>query len=61
MIGSVAWWVTVIGALNIGLVNIMGKDLLASLVGGDLMRVVYIIVGVAAIWMLLERFGVVKN
>ena len=60
MIGTIAWWITLFGALNLAVTGIFGKDLLVAQWGGDVMRVIYILVGIAVIWMLLERFGIVK-
>lgn len=61
MIGTVAWWITVIGALNIGIVNLFGKDFLASLLGGNVMKTVYIVVGLAAVCLLLQKYGILKK
>jgi len=61
MIGTVAWWITVIGALEVGLINVFGHDFLMPLVGADMIRIFYIIVGIAAVWLLLERLGIVKK
>ncbi|MDR1693877.1 MAG: DUF378 domain-containing protein [Lactobacillaceae bacterium] len=61
MVGVIAWWVSVIGALNIGITSAFDKDLLTELLGGNITRIIYIIVGVSALWLLLERFGLVKK
>lgn len=61
MIGVIAWWISVIGALNIGITSAFGKDFITSILGGNITRIVYIIVGVSAVWLLLERFGLVKK
>ena len=61
MLGVIAWWITVIGALNIGITSAFGTDFLSSLLGGNITRIVYIIVGISAVWVLLEKLGVIKK
>lgn len=46
---------SVIGAINWGLVGILNKDLIMGILGlgADLSKVIYIIVGVAGVWTLI--------
>lgn len=55
MVGYVALILLIIGGLNWGLVGVFGFDLVAALLGAGTMlaRVVYIVVGLAAIYALL--------
>ncbi|HUT86371.1 MAG TPA: DUF378 domain-containing protein [Elusimicrobiales bacterium] len=50
----IALWLVVIGGLNWGLVGLFGFDLVAALLGNMTMlaRIVYVLVGVSAIYML---------
>ena len=57
MLNKLAWWLLVIGGLNWGLVGFANWDLVANLLGGgDMMamlpRVIYSLVGLAALWSL---------
>ena len=52
----------IIGGLNWGLVGLMNFDLVQYFVGGTgIDRIVYIVVGVAAIWRLFEWCGCCKK
>jgi uncharacterized membrane protein YuzA (DUF378 family) len=58
--GMLAWILIVIGGLNWGLVGFFKFDLVATLFGGmDSMiaRVVYGLVGLAALWSLISMFS----
>ena len=50
----------IVGGLNWGLVGLFGFDLVAALFGemSALSRIVYVLVGVSALWQLLVLFGV---
>lgn len=61
MLSTIAWWVSVLGALNIGITAAFGKDFITALLGGDVTRIVYIVVGLSAVWMLLEYFKLIKK
>lgn len=53
MMDKIALWVLLIGGLNWGLVGIFSFDLIAWAFGGSdavVSRILYIIVGLAAIW-----------
>lgn len=60
MLGTVAWILVIIGALNWGLVGLGGPGLnLVSMIFGDslLARLVYILVGLSAAYLLYLKFG----
>ena len=50
----------IVGGLNWGLVGLFGFDLVAALFGemSPLSRIVYVLVGISAVWQLLVLFGV---
>ena len=50
----------IVGGLNWGLVGLFGFDLVAAIFGemSPLSRIVYVLVGVSALWQLLVLFGV---
>ena len=50
----------IVGGLNWGLIGLFGFDLVAAIFGemSALSRIVYTLVGVAAVWQLLVLFGV---
>lgn len=54
----IAWWLVIIGALNWLLIGLFGFDLVAGLFGGMsiVSRIVYILVGVSAVWMIVDYF-----
>lgn len=56
MLNKVGWWLLIIGGLNWGVFGLLGTDLVGYLAGGDmtamLPRIVYILVGLAALWAL---------
>lgn len=57
MLNKIGWWLLVIGGLNWGLVGFFQWDLVANLLGGGdmsamLPRVIYALVGLAAVWSL---------
>lgn len=65
MLGKVAWWLLVIGGINWGLVGFFNWDLVANLLGGgDMMamlpRIVYALVGLAALWSLFTMGSMKK-
>lgn len=53
----------VIGGLNWGLVGLFNVDLVASIFGAGtlLSRIIYIVVGLAALYMILDVTGVTKK
>lgn len=62
MLSKLGWWLVVIGGINWGLVGFFKYDLVASLLGGGDMfamvpRVIYALVGLAALWMLFTSFS----
>lgn len=57
MLGKVSWWLTVIGALNWGLVGAFNFDIVTKVLGSGMpAKVTYIVIGVAAIILLVEAF-----
>ncbi len=46
--------ISVIGAINWGLVGILQKDFIAGILGlgWDLTRIIYVIIGIAGVWVL---------
>ena len=60
IIDWVAYVLVIIGGLNWGLVGFFKYDLVAKIFGGDVTamgaRIVYAIVGVAALWMIVKAF-----
>lgn len=54
----IAWCLVLIGALNWGLVGLFGLDLVALLFGSMsiVSRLVYVLVGASAVWVLVEHF-----
>ena len=57
-VSKLALWLAIIGALNWGLVGAFGLNLV-SLIFGDmsiLSRIVYILVGLSAIWLIYAEF-----
>ena len=60
-LGWVAFVLTIIGGLNWGLIGAFGFDLVASIFGAMSVtsRVIYVLVGLSAIYMLVE--GLMKT
>lgn len=65
MVDRIAWWLVLIGAMNWLLVGLFQFDLVGYLfgdgsVGSDaiISRVVYILVGLAGVYLLPQAFGV---
>lgn len=58
VITQIAFWLVIVGALNWGLVGLMDWNLVASLFGamGIVSRIIYILVGVSAIWLIVDLF-----
>lgn len=49
---TVSKWLVILGAIEVGLMGVMNLDLIGSLLGSwpMLVKVVYMLVGVAGIW-----------
>lgn len=49
---TVSKWLVILGAIEVGLIGVMNFDLIGSLLGSWplLVKVVYILVGVAGLW-----------
>ena len=55
---KIAWWLLIIGGLNWALVGLFGKDLFLMLgidMSAWLSRLVYLLVGVSALYMLFGK------
>ena len=56
-LSKLALWLTIIGAINWGLIGVANFNLV-SLIFGDmsiLSRIIYILVGLAAVWLIFSR------
>lgn len=55
---KVALWLTIIGGLNWGLIGLFNFNLVGALFGelSLLSRIVYILVGLSAIWLIYSQF-----
>lgn len=58
VVTQVAFWLVIIGALNWGLVGLLDVNLVSALFGamGVISRIVYILVGISAIWLIVDLF-----
>lgn len=58
-LGTVAWWLVIVGALNWGLVA-LGMNLVAMIFGGMpvVETLVYALVGLSGVYLLLNKFGI---
>ncbi len=53
----IALIITIIGGVHMGLVGLLGLDLITVLVGGlGLVKVVHVLIGVSAVWVLVNTF-----
>lgn len=54
----IAWWVMVLGAVNVGLMA-LGMNVVEMLLGGipQLAQIVYLLVGVSGVYYLLTAFS----
>ncbi len=58
MIRKIAYILTLIGALNWGLVGIAGFDLVAAIFGiGLIANIIYSLVGISALWLIFAPKG----
>lgn len=59
-LGTIAWWLVVIGALNWGL-TVLGINLVSLIFGmmPALETLVYALVGLSGVWVLLQKFEIV--
>lgn len=61
MVERIAWWLIFIGALNWLLVGLFQWDVVAMVFGGSgalWSRVVYVLIGLAGVYLLPQAFGV---
>ncbi len=60
---QIAFWLTIIGGLNWGLVGFFGFDLVAGLFGplSVLARIVYAVVGLSSIWLVINMYSSPKE
>ena len=57
IVTQIALWLVIIGGLNWGLVGILDWNLVGFLFGsGFLSRLVYSLVGLGAVWLILDTF-----
>lgn len=56
MLGMIAWWLTVIGALNWGLLGAFGIDIVTMILGAGTIasKITYIVIGVAAVLTIVD-------
>jgi hypothetical protein len=61
-INTIAWWLVIIGALNWLLVGLFNFDLVWAILGfmPMLQKLVYVLVGLSGVYMLLQKFGMMK-
>lgn len=54
---KIALWLTILGGLNWGLIGLFDFNLVAAIFGGMslLSRIIYILVGLAAIWLIYAQ------
>ena len=61
MYSVIAWWLVIIGGLNWGLVGLADLNLIAVIFGTSFFaRLIYIIIGVGAAYLLYERYFMKK-
>ena len=59
MLSVIAWWLVIIGGLNWLLIGALQHDVV-SLIFGDgsmLSRLIFVLVGLSALWLLWEKFA----
>lgn len=59
-LGTVAWWLVVIGALNWGAVGLLKINLVEAILGSivpGLVNIVYILVGLSGVYVLFNSLG----
>ncbi len=57
-LSKLALWLVIIGGLNWGLVGIANFNLVSTIFGemSILSRIIYILVGLSAVWLIYEQF-----
>jgi uncharacterized protein len=60
MVEKVAWWLVLIGALNLLLIGLMDRNVVSIVCGGNelVARIIYTIIGIAGVYLLPQAFGV---
>ena len=59
--GIVSWWLVIVGGINWGLVGIADINIVSAIFGGSfLARLIYILVGVGAGYLIYEKFFMKK-
>lgn len=57
LLGVISWWLVVVGGINWGLIGLVNLNLVGAILGGSfLARLVYILVGVGAGFLIYEKF-----
>jgi uncharacterized protein len=58
----IGWWLVIVGGINWGLIGLANLNLVAAIFGASfLARLVYILVGVGAGYLIYEKFIMKKN
>ncbi|MDR2902636.1 MAG: DUF378 domain-containing protein [Lactobacillales bacterium] len=58
IITQIAFWLTVIGGINWGLVGLFQLDIVTYLLGAGLIsRIIFIAVGASALWLIFDAFS----
>ena len=62
ILGWISWVLLVVGGLNWGLVGALNFNLVTTIFGaGIVSNVVYVLVGLSAVWMVLSAFMMKKR
>jgi uncharacterized membrane protein YuzA (DUF378 family) len=57
LLGVIAWWLIIIGGINWGLIGLVNLNLVGAILGGSfLARLVYILVGAGAAYLIYEKY-----
>ncbi len=57
IITQISLWLLIIGGLNWGLVGFFNLDIVTFLLGAMVARIIFAVVGLAAIWVLVDMFS----
>lgn len=58
-LGTVAWWLVVVGAINWGLVGLMDLNVVEMVLGSiqEAVKIAYILVGLSGVYVLFTSLG----
>jgi uncharacterized membrane protein YuzA (DUF378 family) len=61
-LNQLSWWLVIVGALNWLLVGVLSFNLVTAIFGfmPALESLVYVLVGLSGVYMLLQKFGIIK-